>query len=101
MTAPAFVVDLEARELVVKGRTVEVTETELRLAAYLSNQVPRRFVPREELLERVWGYPANNTRVLDTTVKRLRDKLVAAGCGPCLENRRGYGYRLAGGLERG
>lgn len=101
-TEPAFVVDLDARELVVNGHPVEVTETELALAAYLAAAPPRRFIPHDELLTEVWGYPPEgDSRVVRETVRRVRRRLAAVGFEHAIENRRGYGYRLADGMERG
>jgi two-component system phosphate regulon response regulator PhoB len=49
---------------------------------------------RDNLLEEVWGYkPGVSTRTVDTHVKRLRDKLGAAG--DLIETVRGTGYRLS------
>lgn len=51
-----------------------------------------RILERDSLLEKVWGYDfEGDSRVVDTTVKRLRGKV-----GPDLiETVRGLGYRLA------
>ena len=49
---------------------------------------------RRDLLTHVWKYSAGVTsRTVDTHVKRLRDKLGAAG--PLIRTIRGVGYRLA------
>ncbi|MDD5017989.1 MAG: response regulator transcription factor [Eubacteriales bacterium] len=46
---------------------------------------------RDRLLERIWGYDFDgDTRVLDTTIKRLRQKL--GSCGACIKTLRGTGY---------
>ena len=52
---------------------------------------------REQLLKQAWGWQiVVETKTVDTHVKRLRDKLEAAGASPALvETVRGYGYRLA------
>jgi two-component system phosphate regulon response regulator PhoB len=52
-----------------------------------------RVQTRERLLDDVWGIRADvTTRTVDTHVKRLRQKLGAAG--PYVETRRGVGYRF-------
>jgi len=48
---------------------------------------------RVQILERIWGYEyEGDTRVLDTTIKRLRKKLDK--CGSCIKTLRGTGYRF-------
>lgn len=51
-----------------------------------------RILERESLLEKVWGYDfEGDSRVVDTTIKRLRSKI-----GPeLIETVRGLGYRIA------
>jgi len=52
-----------------------------------------RVQTRTTLLEDVWGIHADiTTRTVDTHVKRLREKLAAAG--DYVETIRGVGYRL-------
>lgn len=46
---------------------------------------------RDRILERIWGFDyEGDTRVLDTTIKRLRAKL--GSCGSCIKTLRGNGY---------
>lgn len=48
---------------------------------------------RDNLFERIWGYDTDtDTRVLDTTIKRLRKKL--GDSGSCIKTIRGTGYLL-------
>lgn len=48
---------------------------------------------RDNLFERIWGYDTEtDTRVLDTTIKRLRKKL--GDSGSCIKTIRGTGYIL-------
>lgn len=48
---------------------------------------------RDNLFERIWGYDTDtDTRVLDTTIKRLRKKL--GDSGSCIKTIRGTGYIL-------
>jgi two-component system response regulator RegX3 len=56
---------------------------------------PRRVVPREEFLDRVWGFAwAGDTRTLDQHIRRLRRRLEEDPDGPHIETVRGVGYRL-------
>ena len=53
-------------------------------------------VSREDLLRDAWGWEyLTETKTVDTHIKRLRDKIEAAGYDPGLvETVRGYGYRF-------
>ena len=54
---------------------------------------------RESLMDRVWGYHGDATsRILDTHVRRLREKLGADGVS--VETVRGIGYRIAETSEK-
>jgi two-component system phosphate regulon response regulator PhoB len=55
---------------------------------------PGRVLTRERLLDEVWGSEITVTsRTIDTHLKRLREKLGAAG--DLIETVRGVGYRFA------
>ena len=81
------------------GHRIWVDEKEIRLTALefrlLTTFYERRgrVQTRERLLTDVWGYQAEvTTRTVDTHMKRLREKLKAAG--PYIETVRGVGYRM-------
>ena len=85
--------DVDGHHVFVEGREVHVSALEMRLLVYLVEH-RGRVRSREDLLEDVWGYnPGVSTRTSDTHVKRLRDKLGAAGA--LVETVRGTGYRLS------
>ena len=68
-------VDLVNRAVHQPDEVKTLRELEVRLIAYLAAQ-SERVIPREELLEAVWGYTAGvGSRTLDTTVARLRKKI--------------------------
>jgi DNA-binding response OmpR family regulator len=74
------------------GEEIELSPNEFSLLAYLMKN-PQRAVPREELLDRIWGYEtAIETRVADDTVKRLRRKISSTKM--LVETVWGYGFRL-------
>ncbi len=84
-------IDPGAHEVRVDGEIVSLTALEFRL---LTTFVRRRgrVQTRDILLEQVWGVRGDsNTRTVDTHVKRLRQKLGAAG--DTIETVRGVGYR--------
>ena len=87
------------------GHRVWVGDQELKLTALefrlLTTFYERRgrVQSRERLLTDVWGYQAEvTTRTVDTHMKRLREKLGAAG--EYIETVRGVGYRFRAALQR-
>jgi two-component system phosphate regulon response regulator PhoB len=89
--------DLDAHLCYVDEVELPLTLQEFRLLAYLI-QGAGRVRTREELLADVWNAsPELETRTVDTHVKRLRDKLGAAG--EIIETVRGLGYRIRTGDE--
>ncbi len=85
-------IDPGAHKVWVDGKQVHLTALEFRL---LQTFVERqgRVQTRDHLLSDVWGIDAEiTTRTVDTHVKRLRDKLGAAGT--YIETIRGVGYRF-------
>jgi two-component system, OmpR family, phosphate regulon response regulator PhoB len=86
-------VDVDGYHVLVDGAEVHVSTLEMRLLVYLVEH-RGRVRSRDDLLKDVWGYkPGVSTRTIDTHVKRLRDKLGAAGA--LVETVRGTGYRLS------
>lgn len=74
---------------------IELTPREFELLACLMRHTGK-VLSREQLLRDAWGWEyLVETKTVDTHVKRLRDKLEAAGVDPTLvETVRGYGYRF-------
>jgi two-component system phosphate regulon response regulator PhoB len=86
-------VDRAAHKTWVDGKEVELTALEFKLLVTLYDR-RRRVQTRSALLSDVWGIEADiTTRTVDTHVKRLREKLGAAG--DYVETVRGVGYRFA------
>jgi two-component system phosphate regulon response regulator PhoB len=86
-------VDREAHRVWVNNKEVELTALEFKLLATLHDR-RNRVQTRGALLSDVWGIDADiTTRTVDTHVKRLREKLGAAG--EYIETVRGVGYRFA------
>ncbi len=68
-------VHLSQRKVERGGGTTRLTAKEAKLLAYLAEH-PGKTVPREDLLENVWGYNRRvATRTIDITVRRLRTKI--------------------------
>ncbi|MDE3074305.1 MAG: response regulator transcription factor [Chloroflexota bacterium] len=75
-------------------RDVDLTSTEYDLLREFLEH-PQRVLPRDFLLDRVWGYDfGGNTNVLEAFVKQLRQKLEAAGESRLIHTLRGTGYVL-------
>jgi two-component system phosphate regulon response regulator PhoB len=86
-------VDPERHRCWVGESEVILTAKEFQLLVALMRR-PGRVYSREQLLDDVWGSDITVTaRTIDTHLKRLREKLGAAG--PLIETVRGVGYRFA------
>jgi len=80
-----------------RGRNVKLTRKEFALLAILSRN-KGRVVPREQLLDQVWGLEYyGEARTLDVHISGLRKKL--GECGGCIETVIGIGYRFRPGAE--
>jgi DNA-binding response OmpR family regulator len=80
----SVVLDAETHRLLfADGGPVALTPTEFRLLRWLMER-PGRFVPSDELLENVWGYPPHlgGPEVVRAHVSNLRRKLREAGRDP-------------------
>jgi two-component system phosphate regulon response regulator PhoB len=85
--------DAERHRCAVEGRELELTAKEFGLLETLMSR-PGRVLSRQQLLDEVWGSDISVTeRTIDTHLKRLREKLGAAG--DQIETVRGVGYRFA------
>jgi len=88
----------EGSHEVTHGTTpIDLTPREFELLACLMRSAGT-VLSRDQLLRDAWGWEiVVETKTVDTHIKRLRDKLEAAGVDPdVVETVRGYGYRLAG-----
>ena len=96
--APLVVGDLtlnpDTHEVHRSERSVELTQREFELLEYLMRN-ERIVVPRQRLLEEVWGYdPFATTNTIEVFVSNLRRKLEAGGEERLLHTIRGAGYVL-------
>lgn len=86
-------IDNEAHRVWVDETEAQLTALEFRLLVALYD-ARNRVLTRSVLLDVVWGIEAEvTTRTVDTHVKRLRQKIGAAG--EYIETIRGVGYRFA------
>ena len=85
-------IDFQARTVLVKGESVNLTALEFDLIAMLARR-RNIAVHRDELLNTVWGYNyVGETRTVDVHIQRLRAKI---GEG-YIETVYKYGYRFSG-----
>jgi DNA-binding response OmpR family regulator len=83
-------VDRDARTVHTISGNAELSSREFDLLLYFIDNKGHALT-RMQLLDRIWGYDYDgDTRVLDTTIKRLRHKL--GDCGKCIRTLRGTGY---------
>ncbi|MGZ4269400.1 MAG: response regulator transcription factor [Solirubrobacteraceae bacterium] len=97
-SASVVVADLslnpDTHEVARGDRAVDLTQREFELLEYLMRN-ERIVVPRQRLLEEVWGYdPFATTNTIEVFVSNLRRKLEAGGEPRLLHTIRGAGYVL-------
>ncbi|MBP8626372.1 MAG: response regulator transcription factor [Syntrophorhabdales bacterium] len=85
-------IDLEKHEVIVNGKSIDLTSTEFKILSLLASRKGVVF-SRDAILEHLWG---NEKTVIDRTVdvhiKHLREKLGSAS--GFIKNIRGLGYKL-------
>jgi DNA-binding response OmpR family regulator len=89
-----LVLDTGTRRARRGEREVDLTTTEYDLLQQFL-QHPRRVLPKEFLMERVWGYDfGGNANILEVYVRQLRQKLESGGEPRLIHTLRGAGYVL-------
>lgn len=78
------------------GKVIDLPTVEFELLAELARNADA-VMTRAMLIERVWGYDFDpDARVVDTYIRRLRNKLTADGGDDPIVTMRGVGYSLRG-----
>jgi two-component system alkaline phosphatase synthesis response regulator PhoP len=92
-----LMMDLDRREVMVRGRPVDLTATEFNLLRTLLESPGYAFT-RSELIEQALGYEYEGSeRTLDSHMRNLRRKIAPANGEPVyIQTVYGVGYRLAG-----
>lgn len=95
ITASGITLDEDAHTAAGDHGEIDLTPREFELLASLMKNAGK-VVSREDLLRDAWGWEyLTETKTVDSHIKRLRDKIHAAGYDPALvETVRGYGYRF-------
>ena len=92
ITAGDITINLQRREVTVKGELIFLRTQEFELLRVLAEE-PGRVYSRDQLLYLAWGYDfAGQTRTVDVHVAQLRRKLEKSGVK--LETVTGFGYKL-------
>lgn len=87
---PGISIDKDSRSVKTSSGTVDLSSREFDLLLYFIDNKGHALT-RFNILDRIWGFDYDgDTRVLDTTIKRLRHKL--GDCGKCIRTLRGTGY---------
>jgi phosphate regulon transcriptional regulator PhoB len=100
--APDLRLDSRTQEVVVRGKTIELSTLEFKLLHFLASH-PRRIFNREQLLDEVWGRDRFVTpRTVDVHIRRLREKIEAQAEKPqYIQTVRGSGYRFTADAAEG
>ncbi len=92
ITAGDITINMQRREVTVKGELIFLRTQEFELLRVLAEE-PGRVYSRDQLLYLAWGYDfAGQTRTVDVHVAQLRRKLEKSGVQ--LETVTGFGYKL-------
>jgi DNA-binding response OmpR family regulator len=87
-----LLIDEDKAEAKVNGEIIQLTQTEFKLLLFLFRNRDKVF-SREDLLSSVWEHKDfEETRTVDTHIKRLRQKLL--DCGDLIKTVHGLGYRF-------
>ncbi|MFT9849942.1 response regulator transcription factor [Aneurinibacillus sp. REN35] len=87
---------LDCRQRIIQRgmETIQLTPREFQLLELLARNHGYT-VPRDTILDRVWGYDAEVTsNTLDAFVRLLRKKIDCPNCPTLIRNVRGIGYKL-------
>ena len=89
-----LLIDMDAFELTVNGKKVDIPPKEMELLFYLASS-PNRVYTRNQLLDEVWGFDYfGDSRTVDVHVKRLRKKLEGVSEQWTLKTVWGVGYKF-------
>ena len=87
-----IIIDLELKEVQIKGQSIALTKTEFELFVLLAEHQERVF-SRAEIIDKIWSEtPYITERTVDVHITRLRKKM--GDYAKLISNRPGYGYRF-------
>ena len=89
-----LIIDMDAFELTVGEKKMDIPPKEMELLFYLASS-PNRVYTRNQLLDEVWGFDYfGDSRTVDVHVKRLREKLEGVSEQWSLKTVWGVGYKF-------
>ena len=92
LTFDDLIIDLNAKEVYIKSKKIDLTKTEYNLLVFLI-QKSNRVISREEIIDFVWREtPFITERTVDVHITRLRRKL--ENYSHLITNKSGFGYRF-------
>ncbi|MBE6935400.1 MAG: response regulator transcription factor [Ruminococcaceae bacterium] len=88
----------DAHEIRRNGQLLDLTAREYEILRYMTTNADR-VIPREELMEKVWGYEYyGDLRAVDVAICRVREKVEADASSPkFILTKRGVGYVFMSG----
>ncbi|MCL2074211.1 MAG: response regulator transcription factor [Marinilabiliaceae bacterium] len=87
-----LIIDVNAKEVSIKSKKIELTKTEYKLLLFLIKN-SNRVISREELINTIWEEtPYITERTVDVHITRIRKKL--ENYGSLITNKSGFGYRF-------
>ncbi|OPA76690.1 DNA-binding response regulator [Paenibacillus selenitireducens] len=96
VTYEDLVLDLDMRQVIRDGHTIELTTKEFELL-HLFMLNPKRVLTRDTIMEKIWGYDfSGESNVLEVYVAMLRQKTEEFGGKRIIQTVRGAGYVLRG-----
>ncbi|MCL6606218.1 MAG: response regulator transcription factor [Paenibacillus sp.] len=100
MDFPGVRIHLDVREIHIQNISIKLTKKEIELLITLA-QCSQLVYTREELVEKMFGIEyKGGTRVIDTHISNIREKLQTAGVENCpIQTIRGVGYKFPATAE--
>lgn len=84
----------DSYEVYVCGEKLQMTSKEIEVLAFMVSNAGKA-LPREHILNAAWGYEYyGDTRVVDSLVKRIRQKLARDGVHFAIRSIYGVGYKI-------
>lgn len=94
LTAGDLTVNVAAKTVVRRGKSIELTPREFDLLLFLLRN-KNKVLSREQILSEVWGYDfIGDTNLVDVYIRYLRKKVEKGFGNPLIRTRRGLGYCL-------